>query len=109
MAIGYLTIASAQSVTSAYTIPAPCRGIGIGVCTSLTSTELRIEFAQTTTGPFYELKRRDGTGFPHAVFSGAVGNFWVTVEFPPTSIFRLSAVQSQAAVNTFTIAPLRFT
>lgn len=96
----YITVASGQSVTGAFTLERPDRPLIVEVPSLTANAEVRPQFSTTSGGPFFTLTRNDGTGIPFAVHSGAGPAFGI-IEHIPSPWGRFTLTGSQTDTRTF--------
>ena len=103
----YVTVASGGSVSGPFTLPAADRPLVVEVPSLNAGAEVRPQFTATSGGgSFWTLQRRDGSGAPFAVASGA-GQAFGVVEHVPTPWGRLFLTSTVTAPTTFTLHSTR--
>lgn len=104
----YPTIAANALFSTQVELERADRPFAVTLPTSMTASEVRVQFAVQSGGTFGDLFKSDGSGAPHVVYSGATGSYFAhgVVNHVPTPFVRLYSVTAQAAVRTFTINPV---
>lgn len=106
---GTITVASGFSVSSAFTLEAPNRGLVLEV-PSMTATAIYVQCAPSLAeslqpSRWFPLQRLDGTGAPWAVHSGA-GPAFAVIPYVPTPWCRIVCATAQADVRSFGVFEL---
>lgn len=99
----FVTVANAQTVSSAFVLPRGDRPLVIVCPSNGTAAQVQLQFTTTSgTAPFGTSARVDGSGLLFNVFSGA-GDAWGYHPAPPSPYGRVSLSAAPSAVMTYTI------
>ena len=98
----YVTVPSGTTASSAFWLERSDRFLTIEVPSYGTASNVVLQWTQASgTAPFSPLFRDDGSGAPHAVFSGTAGG-WGALR-PPTPYGRVTLGAAQTAPMSFTL------
>lgn len=102
----YPTIPASGQVSTAFAVALGNQSLYVQLPTSLTASEVRIQYAQSSAGPFGDLMRRDGSGLVHVIASLATGSASPMAILPVGGTHgRIFCVAAQGAVRSFTVLP----
>jgi hypothetical protein len=98
----FVTVASGQSVSGAFTLERANRPVVVEVPSLSAAAEVRPQFSVTSGGPFWTVQRLDGSGAPFTVHSGT-GPALGVIERVPSPWGRLSLTSSVTVPTTFVL------
>jgi len=102
----YVTVASGQNISAAFTLEQAERPVAVHVPSLSAASEVRLTFSPVSGSGFVPLFRQDGSGGFHVVASGP-GPAFGSVQKPPTPWGQVWLAGSQSDVRTFALHSLR--
>lgn len=104
--LSYVSVLSGQAVSGPFTLERSHRPLVVEIPSLSAATEVRLQFAATSGGPFSTLMRDDGSGFPYAVHSGGGPGYGV-IRSVPSPWGRFVFTGSQSDTRTLTLYATR--
>jgi hypothetical protein len=105
VAQSFVSVLSGATTSTPFTLYPANHPVAVQ-CSSASTGEVRISFAQTSgTGPFAILSRMDGSGFPYSVVSGGAERIGIVTQ-PPTPWGRIELAVAAIDTRSFTLSPL---
>jgi len=101
MSVGYSIVTSGDNVGTVVRLDRSQYPLSVRVPSLSAPSEIRMEFATASGGPFGTLYRADGSGLPHAVYSGA-GPGWGQID-PPAGFARVWCGSGQGEETIFSV------